>query len=78
MDYTPGILETQLKTWSNNQNYVHTTLVGQLALLSYDVQPTANGSRLARKLQEIQRCFPIHKRRSVQLEQEYLLGSRAC
>ena len=32
MDYTPGILETQLKTWSNNQNYVHTTLVGQLAL----------------------------------------------
>ena len=32
MDYTPGILETQLKTWSDNSNYVHTTLVGQLAL----------------------------------------------
>ena len=32
MDYTPGILETQLKTWSDNPNYVHTTLVGQLAL----------------------------------------------
>ena len=32
MDYTPGILETQLKTWSKNKNYVHTTLVGQLAL----------------------------------------------
>ena len=32
MDYTPGILETQLKTWSNNQTNVHTTLVGQLAL----------------------------------------------
>ena len=32
MDYTPGILETQLKTWSNNTNFVHTTLVGQLAL----------------------------------------------
>ena len=32
MDYTPGILETQLKTWSNNHNFVHTTLVGQLAL----------------------------------------------
>ena len=31
MDYTPGILETQLKTWSNNTSYVH-TLVGQLAL----------------------------------------------
>lgn len=32
MDYTPGILETQLETWSNNKNYIHTTLVGQLAL----------------------------------------------
>ncbi|MCH4018312.1 MAG: glycoside hydrolase family 97 protein [Prevotella sp.] len=32
MDYTPGILETRLNTWSKNQNYVHTTLVGQLAL----------------------------------------------
>ena len=32
MDYTPGVLETQLKTWSDNPNYVHTTLVGQLAL----------------------------------------------
>jgi hypothetical protein len=32
MDYTPGIFETQLKTWSNNTSYVHTTLCGQLAL----------------------------------------------
>lgn len=32
MDYTPGILETQLKTWSDNPSYVHTTLTGQLAL----------------------------------------------
>lgn len=32
MDYTPGILETQLSTWSNNKSYVRTTLVGQLAL----------------------------------------------
>lgn len=32
MDYTPGILETQLKTWSDNPNFIHTTLVGQLAL----------------------------------------------
>jgi len=32
MDYTPGILETQLSTWSENPNFVHTTLVGQLAL----------------------------------------------
>lgn len=32
MDYTPGIFETQLKNWSDNKSYVHTTLVGQLAL----------------------------------------------
>ena len=32
MDYTPGILETELSTWSDNPNRVHTTLVGQLAL----------------------------------------------
>ena len=32
MDYTPGIFETQLSTWSNNTSYVRSTLVGQLAL----------------------------------------------
>lgn len=32
MDYTPGIFVTKLKEWSNNPSYVHTTLVGQLAL----------------------------------------------
>lgn len=32
MDYTPGIFETQLKAWSDNTSFVHTTLVGQLAL----------------------------------------------
>lgn len=32
MDYTPGILETQLNTWSENTSFVHTTLVGQLSL----------------------------------------------
>lgn len=32
MDYTPGILETQLSTWSENPSWVRTTLCGQLAL----------------------------------------------
>ncbi len=32
MDYTPGVLETQLNTWTENTSFVHTTLVGQLAL----------------------------------------------
>jgi hypothetical protein len=32
MDYTPGVLETDLKTWSDNPHQVGSTLVGQLAL----------------------------------------------
>ena len=32
MDYTPGIFETDLSTWSQNTHKVHTTLVGQLAV----------------------------------------------
>ena len=32
MDYTPGIFETQLSTWSKNTSWVRSTLVGQLAL----------------------------------------------
>jgi hypothetical protein len=32
MDFTPGILETKLSTWSDNTSWVHTTLCGQLAL----------------------------------------------
>ena len=32
MDYTPGILETQHSTWSDNPSWVRTTLCGQLAL----------------------------------------------
>lgn len=32
MDYTPGIFATKLSEWSDNKSYVHSTLVGQLAL----------------------------------------------
>ena len=32
MDYTPGIFETQLSTWSKNTSWVRTALCGQLAL----------------------------------------------
>ena len=32
MDYTPGIFETQLSTWSKNTSWVRSTLAGQLAL----------------------------------------------
>ena len=32
MDYTPGIFETQLSSWSDNPSWVRSTLCGQLAL----------------------------------------------
>ena len=32
MDYTPGIFETRLSEWSDNQSFVHSTLCGQLSL----------------------------------------------
>ncbi len=32
MDYTPGIFETQLKNWSENDSWVRSTLAGQLSL----------------------------------------------
>ena len=32
MDYTPGVFETQLKNWSDNKSFVHSTLAGQLSL----------------------------------------------
>ena len=32
MDYTPGILETDLSTWTNRSTRIHTTICGQLAL----------------------------------------------
>ena len=32
MDYTPGIFETKLSEWSQNQSFVHSTLCGQLSL----------------------------------------------
>ncbi len=32
MDYTPGVMVTRLNTWSDNDSWVRSTLVGQLAL----------------------------------------------
>ena len=48
MDYTPGILETQIGTWNPNKKdmYVHTTLVGQLALYMVMYSPLAMAADL--------------------------------
>ena len=57
MDYTPGILETQLKTWSSNQNYVHTTLVGQLALYLVMYSPLQMAADLPENYQKYADAF---------------------
>ena len=76
MDYTPGILETQLKTWSNNQNYVHTTLVGQLALYLTMYSPLQMVADLPENYKKYNDAFqfikdvPCHWSRSIYLEAE--------
>lgn len=76
MDYTPGILETQLKTWSNNQNYVHTTLVGQLALYLTMYSPLQMVSDLPENYKKYNDAFqfikdvPCNWSRSIYLEAE--------
>ncbi|VTY07010.1 Glucan 1,4-alpha-glucosidase SusB [uncultured Prevotella sp.] len=76
MDYTPGILETQLKTWSNNQNYVHTTLVGQLALYLTMYSPLQMVADLPENYKKYNNAFqfikdvPCDWSRSIYLEAE--------
>ena len=76
MDYTPGILETQLKTWSNNQNYLHTTLVGQLALYLTMYSPLQMVADLPENYKKYNDAFqfikdvPCNWSRSIYLEAE--------
>ena len=76
MDYTPGILETQLKIWSNNQNYVHTTLVGQLALYLTMYSPLQMVADLPENYKKYNDAFqfikdvPCNWSRSIYLEAE--------
>ena len=76
MDYTPGILETQLKTWSNNQNYVHTTLIGQLALYLTMYSPLQMVADLPENYKKYNDAFqfikdvPCNWSRSIYLEAE--------
>jgi len=57
MDYTPGILETQLKTWSDNPNYVHTTLAGQLALYLVMYSPLQMAADLPENYEKFDDAF---------------------
>ena len=61
MDYTPGILETQLSTWCNNKRYVHTTLVGQLALYLTMYSPLQMAADLPENYQKYNDAFQFIK-----------------
>lgn len=57
MDYTPGILETELNKWCSNQNYVHTTLVGQLALYLTMYSPLQMAADLPENYEKYDNAF---------------------
>ena len=61
MDYTPGILETQLSTWSNNKSYVRTTLVGQLALYCTMYSPLQMAADLPENYEKYADAFQFIK-----------------
>ncbi len=61
MDYTPGILETQLSTWSENQSYVRTTLVGQLALYLTMYSPLQMAADLPENYEKFYDAFQFIK-----------------
>ena len=61
MDYTPGILETQLGTWSNNKSYVRTTLVGQLALYCTMYSPLQMAADLPENYEKYYDAFQFIK-----------------
>ena len=61
MDYTPGILETQLYTWSNNKSYVRTTLVGQLALYCTMYSPLQMAADLPENYEKYYDAFQFIK-----------------
>ena len=61
MDYTPGILETQLNTWSDNPNYVRTTLVGQLALYVTMYSPLQMAADLPENYERFMDAFQFIK-----------------
>lgn len=61
MDYTPGILETQLKKWSDNTSYVHTTTAGQLALYLVMYSPLQMAADLPEHYEKYHDAFTFIK-----------------
>ena len=61
MDYTPGIFETKLDTWSSNPSYVHTTLEGQLALYLVMYSPLQMAADLPEHYEKYMDAFQFIK-----------------
>lgn len=61
MDYTPGILETKLSKWCDNPSYVHTTLVGQLALYCTMYSPLQMAADLPENYEKYADAFQFIK-----------------
>ena len=59
MDYTPGILETQLSTWSDNPSWVRTTLCGQLALYLTMYSPLQMAADLPENYEKYDDAFQL-------------------
>ena len=57
MDYTPGVLETRLENWSENQHIVHTTVVGQLALYVVMCSPLQMAADLPQNYEKFDDAF---------------------
>jgi hypothetical protein len=76
MDYTPGILETQLSTWSDNKSWVRSTLVRQLALYVTMYSPLQMAADLPENYEKYADAFQFIKdvavdwSRSIYLEAE--------
>lgn len=57
MDYTPGIFETQLINWSDNDSFVHTTLCGQLSLYLVMYSPLQMAADLPENYEKFDDAF---------------------
>ena len=57
MDFTPGVLETRLANWSENQHIVHSTVVGQLALYVVMCSPLQMAADLPQNYEKFDDAF---------------------
>ncbi len=69
MDYTPGIFETQLKNWSENDSWVRSTLVGQLSLYLVMYSPIQMAADLPEHYEKYDDAFQFIRDVDVDLDE---------